>query len=162
MFPFFLPLVFVLIAFGDYLKKNQSGIFDSLKVKIMFSVFLLWNVWYCSNNIRMKYGIKTTEIPFMATKTEIELRKWFSWNYGNTMKAYETIEPYNRKLGIMLDDAVIAVPDPSVCITLYLMNQKGWNDYGGHIYNQDDIKNKKLFSKIALLFHLKPIVSCLL
>lgn len=152
MFIFFLPIVFTLMSFGSFLKNHYTAIFFEKKTVFMFAFFLLMNVWYCSNNIRMRYGIKTTEIPYMATKGEIELYKWFVWNYGNTVKPFETMETYNRSLGISADDPVISLPDPSVCISLYLMNQRGWTDFGNQFYQKDEIAEKiKIGAKYLIL-----------
>lgn len=142
MFIFFLPVVFIFISIGNYIKVNHPSLFYSMKTNIVFSIFLLINIWYCSHNICMRYGIKTTQTPFMETRAEIGLWNWYSWNYNCTGKAYETIEPYNRKLGIKPDDKVISFPDESLCISLYLMNQKGWNEYGNKYLERDDIKEK--------------------
>jgi hypothetical protein len=37
------------------------------------------------------------------------------------------VEPYLRSLGIKPDDKVISLPDFSFDITLYFMNQVGWD-----------------------------------
>lgn len=142
MFVFFLPVVFIFISFGNYLKVNQPSIFDSRKTTILFSVFLLLNIWYCSNNIRMRYGISTMGIPIFSTKQEIGYWNWTYQDYKTHKRALETIEDFNRKLGIKAEDKVVSFPDESICITLYLMNQKGWNGYGNEYRERDDIKEK--------------------
>lgn len=164
LFLFLLPLVFVFISLGNFLKNNFADVFNSWKAKTIFSVFLVINIWYCSNNMRMRYGITTSDVPLMSTKSEMELWKWYDWNYDNTYKALETMEPYMRSLGISADDAVISIPDPSICITLYLMNQKGWTDYGSDFYNEDGIAKKiKIGAKYLILndtsYASKPSIS---
>ena len=46
------------------------------------------------------------------------------------MKVYEEIPPYLRSLGIKKEDEVISLSDVSINVSLYLMNQKGWTNYG--------------------------------
>ena len=152
LFLFLLPLVFIFLSVGDWLKKNYPSIFYSTKSKLLFGVFLIFNIWYCSNNIRMRYNISTTKIPYLSTKAEMDMWNWFHWNYSNTLKPLETMEVYNRSIGITDNDPVISIPDQSICITLYLMNQKGWTDYGNHFYEQDDIAEKiKMGAKYLIL-----------
>jgi hypothetical protein len=117
-------------------------LYDSKILKIILSLFFIYNVWYCGNNIRMRYGIGVGEIVLTSTKTETGLWSWFCWEHGTKWQAYETIESYNRKLGIQQDDRVISIPDPSVCTSLYLMNQKGWNEFSGNFFEQDGIADK--------------------
>jgi hypothetical protein len=77
-----------------------------------------------------------------ATKTEIGYWNWHHWYQGNHWKAYQTIESYDRKLGITPDDPVISIPDESICATLYLMNQKGWTEFGNNFSERDIIADK--------------------
>ena len=49
-------------------------------------------------------------------------------------KAYETVTPYLRSIGIKRTDIVVSVPDQSPNITLSLMDQKGFTS----IYSSDE------------------------
>ena len=40
----------------------------------------------------------------------------------------QTITPYLRSIGIAQNDIVVSLPDPSINISLYLMNQPGWTE----------------------------------
>lgn len=142
MFVFFLPVVFAFISFGNFLKTHHTNIFHARKTKIIFFLFLVYNVWYCGNNIRMRYGIAVGDVVITSTKTEIGLWDWFNWDHRTNWQAYETIEPFNRRLGIQENDLVISIPDESICISLYLMNQRGWTKFGNHFENKDVIEKK--------------------
>lgn len=48
------------------------------------------------------------------------------------------IEPYLDSLGVTYDKKVISIPDHSVNISLYLMNRKGFTDFGYPYLSQDD------------------------
>jgi hypothetical protein len=61
-------------------------------------------------------------------------------------QALETITPYLRSLGIERTDKVISIPDISFNITLYLMDQKGWTDYGDVNLNRSEKIAKKIKS----------------
>ena len=46
--------------------------------------------------------------------------------YKDNLKAYETITPYLREIGIRRDDIVASIPDQSPNISLFFMDQKGY------------------------------------
>ncbi|MBI3500549.1 MAG: glycosyltransferase family 39 protein [Bacteroidetes bacterium] len=142
MFPLFLSLIVPLITFWDYLKKNFPSLHESRALKILVFIFWGYNVWYCSNNVRLRNGIGAGELVLTSTNLEKGFWDWYSWDHNTRRKAYETIESYNREIGIMQNDLVISLPDESVCITLYLMNQRGWNEYGDFRFENPGIKNK--------------------
>ena len=106
------------------------------------------------NATRTKDGFYD-DIILTSTKTEIGLWDWFNWDHRAKWEAYETIEPYNKKLGIQPNDLVISLPDPSVGASLYLMNQKGWNEFefrDGNYLEQDRIADKiKLGAKYLFI-----------
>ena len=82
------------------------------------------------------------------------------------MQAFREISPYLRSIGINKNDRVISLSDVSINISLYLMNQKGWTNYGINmdtnkikekidlggkylfIYNDDNLKDQRLKSFI--------------
>ena len=55
---------------------------------------------------------------------------WSHFNYQSTMGSCETVEPYLRSIGIKPTDRIISIPDQSINISLVLMNQVGFTDYG--------------------------------
>ncbi|WP_162144151.1 ArnT family glycosyltransferase [Sporocytophaga myxococcoides] len=58
--------------------------------------------------------------------------RYFGFLKEGINPAVQTITPYLRSIGIAQDDLVISIPDPSINVSLYLMNQKGWTcAYGG-------------------------------
>ena len=152
MFPLFFFFIILTITFFDYLKNAYPMICNSKILKMVFFLFFIYNVWYCSNNIRMRYGIGVGNIVLTSTNTEVGLWDWFNWDRQTKWKAYETIESHNRSLGIRPNDLVVSIPDPSVCVSLYLMNQKGWNEFNGNFFGQDGIEAKiKLGAKYLFL-----------
>jgi hypothetical protein len=123
------PIV-IHLAFLHYLKKNETSWFHSGLTKLFFSAFLLYNVLYCANNMRMRYwgpGEKPMyTAQLIAPKIDVENWAYFHWVYRN--KPYETVTPVLRSMGIKRSDAVVCPDDFSYSITLYLMDQKGWTN----------------------------------
>lgn len=104
---YILPVLIIISAF-DVLKRDYARIFGSVFFKIMFLVFLIFNISYAHSRLQSRYS------------------GWMN-DYSEFKDIY-TITPYLRLLGISSDDKVISIPDPGHS-TLYLMNQKGWTEY---------------------------------
>ncbi len=66
----------------------------------------------------------------IVEKSDIDYWKWYHWHYTTTYKALESITPYLRSLNIEREDPVISIPDQSPNITLYLMDQRGYTNFG--------------------------------
>jgi hypothetical protein len=76
--------------------------------KVGFALFLLFNVYHCKNQMRMRY------------------EGW--WNEYPAYKDFHTIKPYLRQLGIAPLDTIVTIPEYSHFIH-YLTNQRGWTRY---------------------------------
>ena len=148
----FIP--FVLITFLHYLKKNQPAIFQSDAVKIIAGVVFVCNVYYCSVQMRLRYYPEAS----LAGSFVVDVGTQSYWagvhkDYNNHFKALETITPYLRTLGLKRTDKVISLPDPSINISLYLMDQKGYTGYDiVHAWPEDMLEqvNKKYFYPFAI------------
>ena len=104
-------LVITIISFFLFLKDNFPRIFNSLYMRLLFSIFLIYQINYCSVRVNERYT------------------GWRNEQHISYFKPLESITPYLRSLGIERKDKVISVPDGSINITLYLMDQKGWTNY---------------------------------
>ncbi len=67
---------------------------------------------------------------YILDRSQVDYWNWYHWDYNLHLKAFETIKPYIRSLGIKREDRVISIPDQSPDITLYFMDQKGYTDMG--------------------------------
>ncbi len=122
-----LPL-FILVGFFWHLHQKYPTILNKISIKIIFSLFVVYNVLYAANNIKMRYwkvfnynsGIKN----IFCAKPEIDY--WWWIGNHNLFEPLNDIEHYNRSLGIKKTDLVAFIPDESFAVSLYLMNQKGW------------------------------------
>ena len=104
---------FILLNFLILLKKWKMKIFNSLILKILFLAFLIHNINFARSRIADRYSKD----------------QWMNENRTKYTYALETIAPYLRSIGINENDRVICLPDHSINISLYLMNQKGWTSY---------------------------------
>ena len=113
---FILPILIVISTF-DVLKRHFNKIFSSIIFKLVFSIFLIFNIYYASRKINERYN------------------GWMN-DYSRNSDIH-TITPYLRQLGIEPADTVISIPDYSHA-TLYLMNQKGWTEYSDARFNRGE------------------------
>ncbi len=112
--------LFAVITLFEYLKREQKVIFNSGLSKIVFTIFILFNIHYAKGKLTDRYEGWVNDYPIY--------------------KDVHTITPYLRKIGIKPTDKVICLPDPTTCYTLYLMNQPGWT--GANFLN-DTVQIKK-------------------
>src|SRR5690606_20941634 len=91
---------------------------------------------------------------------------WMNIEYTTRLSWFETIESYNREIGITENDKVICLPDGSINTTLYFMNQKGWTGFGysldsNRIQEKIDMGASYLFIYDPELYenpHIKPFI----
>jgi hypothetical protein len=120
--------VIINLAFLRYLHVNEIWILRSPMIKIFFSIFLLYNVLYCANNIRIRYW-QTNDSnkayrQIFAPKSDIDYWGWCTWAYP--YGSYEKVTPILRSMGIKRDDLFLCPNDQSFSIQLYLIDQKGF------------------------------------
>ena len=111
--PIFIGIVFLDIAF-----KNHEKIMKNIYLKIIFSLFILFNIYHAKNKLSERY---TT---------------WKN-NYKTNNEEIYSISPYLREIGISFSDKVIYFPDKSN-VSLYLMNQWGWTQYTDAKFNRGE------------------------
>lgn len=116
---------FIILTFFIFIKDNFIKVYNSLLLKFIVLSFLIHNVDFARRRINDRYS---------ATG-------WQNENYFKYTKPFEEITPYIRSIGIKKEDKVLSLSDQSINITLYLMNQKGWTNYGN--YAGDSLKIKK-------------------
>jgi hypothetical protein len=77
----------------------------------------------------------------LLNKNELDFYAWYHDYYREKASAFETIEPYNRSLGIKREDLVISYGDASPNYMLYLMDQKGFSDFGEETSSAERVRN---------------------
>jgi hypothetical protein len=137
-----IPLV-IHLAFLRFLHLKEEHIFKSVLSKYFFSAFLFWNVFYCANNMQMRFwgpGEANSSRQLLAAKVDVDGWAYYHWAYKN--KAYETVTPVLRDMGIKRSDAVICPDDFSYSITLYLMDQVGWTNVDSQLKDSASIADR--------------------
>ncbi|MBM3437033.1 MAG: hypothetical protein FJY07_12550 [Bacteroidetes bacterium] len=107
-------IAWMIILFNGLLllKKTISVIYNSWISKALFILIIVFSTIKAEKIINFNYkGYHNT---------------WHKVKF----RGLEGIEKINRGLGIKPDDLVISIPDESNNISLYLMNQPGFNDFG--------------------------------
>lgn len=117
--------VFIFLSLAHFLTQRYPGIMKSVTTKVLFALFLLFNIYYAGQRLEWRYN------------------GWIN-DYPENKDLYE-VTPYLRSLGIRPEDKVISLPDPTPCFSLYLMNQRGWTE---HYRNNTD--SLKIEESIAL------------
>ena len=132
------------VSFLSILKERKPKFFTSVVVKAVAGLFLLYNVWYAGNNIRARYGIRSDKLTM--TEHEAGTWDWIAWDQREVWDSFDSLESFNRSLGIRPDDKVVCLPDGSTNTTLYLMNQPGWTAF----MNSDMNNGVGMLEKIRL------------
>lgn len=134
-------VLFVLITFFFFIKQNYPELLNNYRFKILFTVLLYYCIYNTSVLQKVKYfGESST----LLDRKQVEYWKWYHWNYKLQHKAQESITPYLRSIGINRTDYVYSTPDYSPNISLSLMDQKGWTDFGQDEFGstKDDFMKK--------------------
>ncbi|MEI8005961.1 MAG: glycosyltransferase family 39 protein [Bacteroidota bacterium] len=125
----FIPLP--VIVFLDMLHKKYPLIYKSRALKIVVSIGLLFMLYTGAVTNRMKYNTRDALVKtnFIVNRHEIEEMEKFNDWFDSRYNALREIKPYLRSLGISRTDRVFSIPDNSINITLYMMDQKGLDDF---------------------------------
>jgi 4-amino-4-deoxy-L-arabinose transferase-like glycosyltransferase len=133
----FIPLI--LLTFSEFLKRNYPKLFQHNILKISLSLILVFLTYQTALKNRIKYDSrKYFASDLILKQSERELWEWNHWYYKNNFKAFETVKPYLRSIGISRSDKVICLADGSINISLYLMDQKGYTKYGYAIFSDKE------------------------
>ncbi len=116
------PIIFVTLL--DLLKKHYPFIFRSIIFRLMIGALIIYNLGFTMDRMKERYS------------------GWMNESYQAYMHRFENITPYLRSIGIGPEDKVLCLPDGSVNISLYFMNQKGWTDFS------TDLDSAKIMGKI--------------
>lgn len=106
-------IVLVLFNFTIFLKEHLPHVYNSVITKLIIGSLTLLMIINCNTFLQKKY--------------------YGGWFMDYAIKTYNhkygEITPYLRSLGIERTDKVYCTFDPSINISLYLMDQKGFTDF---------------------------------
>lgn len=105
-------LVPIYLSLFALISKTWPRVFASPWTKVVIAVMLLGLIYRCDRIMRDRY----------------HPNNWH-YNYSMTNMARYDIEPYLEELGIDRSAKVHCTPDPSINISLYLCNRKGFTDF---------------------------------
>jgi len=147
-----LLIILPVIWIGFFKIFSESRLLHSWWMKTIGVLFIAFLAYSCAVQTRIKYSVSekwVAESPLIDEET-FGNWNWFHWDYGETNKHLENIEPYLEEIGITKNDTVLSIPDPSINISLYLMNRKGYTNF----WYMEKPENRELVGKDRLL---KPI-----
>lgn len=133
----FILVPVVLVTFFIVLKKKYPPIFSSLLFRLILVLVLVSNIGFAAEKITERY----------------HKNSWQNKEYITFNKIFTTIPPFLRELHIKPTDKVLSLSDNSINISLYLMQQRGWTNFG---VNLDSMKIRQKINagaKYLLLNH---------
>ena len=78
---------------------------------------------------------------------------WHNSRHLTEFYGYASIEPYLDSIGITRSDKVLSYNDPTINVTLYLMNRHGWTKYGTNMNDSLSIVQRINMGAEYLLYH---------
>lgn len=114
------------------LKNKQLRIFNHSITKVTFGLFVLFNVLYCFEVVKLKTLKQEGKSYFVSNKDFTGLMKWNNWDNSLIRSRYEGMKNYMKEIGVAKEDLILSMPDPSFNISLYLLDHKGWTNFQGY------------------------------
>jgi hypothetical protein len=149
--------VAVMVVFFRFLTKHLPKFSGHWLFRLLVLGFLVFNMKYMHNNLHMRlFFPRCPPEQYERYTTGRETYWWWVQDYNSraTAAPYLGMEEYSRSIGIGKDDRVISMPDASINISLALMNQKGWTNFG-FVGISDEDKMKKFISLGAMYLYVR-------
>lgn len=106
-----IPMV-LLTAISQFKNLSEKG-YNSWIFRILLLAFLIHNVDFARRRVRSRYSANSP----------------VNEQYRNHYESLTRIRPYLNQIGVEPGDHIVFLSDPSINISLYFMNQKGWTNY---------------------------------
>jgi len=118
--------VFIMLAFFTMMQKedSQDVRINSILLRIAALVLLILSVSHTSEKMEGRY------------------HGWHNNRHQTQFYGFAEIEPYLDSLGIDRSTKVISYDDPSINISLYLMNRQGWSGYATNMNDSTAIARR--------------------
>tara|TARA_B110000285_G_scaffold195151_1_gene225239 strand:- start:66 stop:482 length:417 start_codon:yes stop_codon:yes gene_type:complete len=84
---------------------------------------------YCGQMMQLRTVDRSKEYPLIGNIELIKKLRWSNWDGEIAYLPFEEMRGYIRTIGIRANDKIIALPDHSFNISLYLLNQRGWTNF---------------------------------
>jgi len=141
----------IILPFIWNLKQNHLNVFNSLTLKIIVSLFVVYNLMYCASVVQLKGHLSFAGNKLINNPKLIKEMEWYNWNNTTNLYRLTRIEPELKKLNIKKSDKVIVLPDDSFNTTLYLMNRKGWTNFMHYSTTKDLLFLKSKGARFLLI-----------
>lgn len=112
-----------------FLKTRQPKIYSSKILKVIFSLFLIYNLAYATEVMQLKKGVEQENYTVLSNEKFIAHMNWTNWKVYYKTKRFERISSFLKVHSIGESDRVISIPDKSFNVSLYLMNRRGWTNF---------------------------------
>lgn len=99
-------------------------------LRIAAGLLLLFSIAYTEQHLELRYRPNYDQRYFLTTEEEEGALKYIHWVTHENEYGLLGIRDELDAIGISRDEVVISIPDPSFCITLYLMDQRGFTNMG--------------------------------
>jgi hypothetical protein len=127
-------MIAVFISFFYLIRKSWSRLWKNVFFRLVLLLVLVLNVSHCRYIIHLRYY------------------DWPNKHYTQYTKALEDITPYLRnELGISSEDTVLFIDDPSLNISLYMIEQRGYTNFSKKLTDTAFI-NEKILQGAKYLF----------
>jgi hypothetical protein len=165
---FFLTL-FISIGFIGFvvLFFNPLGQHDYYVIDLLiFAIFIMLSLFSLLRNRELKLSL--LNIPLIrvlaillvvlsVSHTSRHIKKrftgWHNSEHQTEFYGYESIEPYLDSIGITRSDKVLSYNDPTIDVTLYLMNRQGWTKYGTDMNDSLSIVERINMGAEYIIYH---------
>ena len=127
------PAIVMLFGHTQLSKTNWS--------KISIVVVTALSVSSCAvKNRYVKSPLKELNVVerLVLKGEEVGFWSWFHDDYNAKFRAFETIKPFMRELGVERDDLVFSIQDSSPNVSLYLKDVKGYTSLYQHGKSYDE------------------------
>lgn len=103
------------------------------------SMLLIYSVLYTKDHLALRYRPNYDHRYAFTTELEEGSLKYLHWDHMRNEYGLLGISDVMEDAGIGKSDLVVSVPDASFCITLYLMDRKGFTNMGDRNRTHEDI-----------------------
>ena len=125
-----IPLI--LLTFIDLFKRQHPNALSDRRLKLLATIGIILLMYGTASITRLKYDSRDilARASFFTDEKSQGFYNWYHWNYGVTLKGLEGISPWLEEVGVGSDSRVVSLPDFGINNTLYLMERKGYTDFG--------------------------------
>jgi hypothetical protein len=135
--------VVTFLCFADLISQTQFLSDNKIFIRISLIALFIFNGFYAAAIYRLRM-IEDDKLvywfPFVSEDDE-KNAKYFFWDYGNAVKKIENFRPALREMGILREDRTLCIPDQSFNISLYFIDQKGYQISRKHFLEDTNVIN---------------------